>query len=1506
MAQTGFTGDKVRRQFFSLLGIFITFFFWIGSLLFLLLNFTILSWDRLWRWFGVWNLVMIRFIMRKRNLYDTSKLPPANPPETDPRALPWNPAYQHERTADGTFNDLDHPLMGCAGARFGRNFPLTRLPDRFSLEQDIQIPHSRFWNPSPRLVSRRFLTRDRFRPAKTLNLLAAAWIQFQVHDWANHERSCTNYHPDIRLDQDDPWPSPDPGIMRIRRSEQDRPPATRTPGPTDLPDPPTFRNTETHWWDSSQLYGSSLGRQHQLRLMDGTGKLRMDRQRLLPEVAPLLGGIDLTGFNDNWWVGLSLFHTLFALEHNAICDCLARAYPDWREEELFQKARLINSALIAKIHTLEWTPAILGHPTLQIGMRANWWGIMTEGLTKAFGRVKTLPGIQEEISGIPGSEKDHGPAPYAITEEFVTVYRLHPLIPDDYRFYSATTDELLEELAFNDIQGRETRPCMDRIAMEDLLYSFGVAHPGAITLKNFPRALQQFTRIADCDGTIENELLDLGTVDILRDRERAIPRYNEFRRLLWRLPVCSFERLVGLPLLFPWFTGLTKREKKERKDLAKELEKAYVKVEDLDTMIGLLGEKLPKGFGFSDTAFRIFILMASRRLKSDRFFTDDFMPKVYTPVGYQWINSNGLKSVLQRHFPALTAVMDHDQNVFAPWSRVEMPAPEPMYLQPGWFEAKAIMAGATTGAVLGGGAAFSTTLTEWGTNLLQKFGNLSDLPSKATFALSNIGDLLTSVMGWATVGAGLAVFCLAVFHLSNDRRSREITPRGRAAIAALFAVFGGVVLAGYMFSTGKSPLTSFGPILTVWIGAGFGWTAGVALVKYVPWLGPSGLPAGRVGCSLSVDQISGAVFAGLFGAVVGWMMGVVAHSINEDVITKIIEGFNSAHVYWICVGTGIGAFLGLIDRGRIGLLVGAVIGAGVGFIGFLISLLFWYPGSLSIILGAILSPMARWGLWIGLVAGALLIVLSERFRWRIRRWFWSAVVWIKFRFNKKLKFRTPKEMEKTLTPIPLRERFRGIPIPPIPPQLNDILVADSIPADERSCIKQLFYWIQIKLYSYFSPMQAGLPSIDKDPQKALNQAYRRGRRRLFDPPELPPEFEGSPDLGNLAVRGPYACYLRKVQSGEYAGDFEWNLLELNDLNLEEDYHEGLYPLGVRVLFQRIPDHRAGNPTGVSSRLRAYQIEYDRRITQPDNPDWELAKRIALCAVTTHLSLVRHFNWVHLATGEPLAIATRNSLPPNHPLCRLLWPHIYGTQQSNAIVTPGQMVKGGDFDSIFSFTHRGMCRLFAQSFNDSSLDVNDPAVDGGNRDILNQGFATPTQQNLEQLFEVFLRHAERYVNFYYPSDAEVAADPGINDWLRQLDRLIPNGIGSVVNLASVTREGLGRLIARFIYLVSVQHEIVGTFLWNYQLWTHRQPARVYTDGRREPLDVYERLVNANYNLNVTRAELMADYSNLALDQPGKQLFKDFQDDLTALQKEMEKEVWAIWKIYPKILEVNINA
>jgi arachidonate 15-lipoxygenase len=507
--------------------------------------------------------------------------------------------------------------------------------------------------------------------------------------------------------------------------------------------------------------------------------------------------------------------------------------------------------------------------------------------------------------------------------------------------------------------------------------------------------------------------------------------------------------------------------------------------------------------------------------------------------------------------------------------------------------------------------------------------------------------------------------------------------------------------------------------------------------------------------------------------------------------------------------------------------------------------------------------------------------------WFVRKWFWNTVACAKFALNKPFTVPPPTGTGEVIKPVPLSEAIPGLPI-------YTILTCHprDIPADERARAKALVYKFQVWLYSAFPPMQPGLPPVDADPIQALKQAYTWMHRTEFDPPVLPAEYYGSPDLGSLAVRGPYAGYTERDGDGIY----KWDLGGLGRYK----HHEGLRKLGAKVLFRVDPNRRG---------LQAFQIDTALGSARPGDATWELSKQIALCTVSTHTSLVRHFNWVHLAGGAYLAIATRNRLSPTHPLFRLLWPYIYATEQNGDMVTRGQMLQGGDFETTFSFTFDGMCRLFEESHREFRMVVNDPEEDGKERQIRGQGFDIPTQENLEALFKVMHEHAGNYLRIYYPEaapgmGATTISDASILAWLDQLNELIPNGVG--VSRSNVTFDGLARLVARIMYMVTVQHEILGGGLWNYQLWTHRQPVRVYIDGKREPLDVYQRLVNANYNLNVRRRELMYDFSYLALDPPGKAAFMRFIEDLKALQASMEEQPWVVWKLYPKALKVNINA
>ena len=573
------------------------------------------GWFRLPKWLGVLDLVGIRYRLRASNLFDTSRQQ-----SIDPVTAPgFDPAFLTQRNADGSWNDLANPSMGMARTRFGRNVPISET-----------WPHPEsMLDPNPRMLSRRLMTRDRLVAAEAGNAIIAAWLQFMIHDWFSHGTSPKDNPWPIDLEDDDDWPEPPMQIMRV-------PDDTTAPAHSELP--PTRQNVNTHWWDGSQVYGNSLEQQQFLRAHEG-GKLRIvDGLPPIPD-DPTRNPARVPGF----WLGMAMLTTLFAREHNSICDALAENHPELDDEQLFQKARLVNSALLAKIHTIEWTPAVTAHPTAVLGLNANWYGLAGKNLRRRYGRISA----NEAISGIPGSETAHHGVPFALTEEFVAVYRMHPLVPDDFDFRAAADDSpTLGPRGFGEISGEQALTIMQEQPLGDLLYTFGTMNPGLVVLHNFPKHLQNYKRPDN------GKLMDLCATDILRCRELGVPRYTAFRKYLHLTVPKTFDELTSNPT---W---------------ARELEECYDgDIDKVDLVPGLYAEDLPPGFAFSDTAFRIFILMASRRLNSDRFFTTHYTADVYTKEGLAWVDDNTMVDVLMRHCPELAPYVKDLPNAFGIWQR---------------------------------------------------------------------------------------------------------------------------------------------------------------------------------------------------------------------------------------------------------------------------------------------------------------------------------------------------------------------------------------------------------------------------------------------------------------------------------------------------------------------------------------------------------------------------------------------------------------------------------------------------------------------------------------------------------------------------------------------------------------------------------------------------------------------------------------------------------------------
>ena len=411
------------------------------------------------------------------------------------------------------------------------------------------------------------------------------------------------------------------------------------------------------------------------------------------------------------------------------------------------------SAEIAKIHTTEWTPQLLYDEPLYLGMNANWSGLFRgrELVERALERITTGLGTSKDekattqwysvfasgpgIFGL-GSTRtsdgapwslanpehvnggvNHFGSPFNFPEEFVTVYRLHPMVPDliEYRHWDADPNLVRGKVpVVETFRGRATQ-AMRGGGLANWALSMGRQRLGALTLQNHPQFLQnlELPRLQSETGKI-----DVAALDLIRDRERGVPRFNEFRRQYGLRQLTRFDDFVDTRLA----KGAPERAEQERLvgllrqiygqhrcDASKIITDAQVNadgsritdclghpdgslvdnIEDVDTVVGWLAEfPRPHGFAISETQFQVFILNASRRLFSDRFFTSSFRPEFYTHLGVQWVNNNGpdrrmekgqpngheievspLKRVLLRTIPELAPELDPVINAFDPWAR---------------------------------------------------------------------------------------------------------------------------------------------------------------------------------------------------------------------------------------------------------------------------------------------------------------------------------------------------------------------------------------------------------------------------------------------------------------------------------------------------------------------------------------------------------------------------------------------------------------------------------------------------------------------------------------------------------------------------------------------------------------------------------------------------------------------------------------------------------------------
>jgi hypothetical protein len=292
-------------------------------------------------------------------------------------------------------------------------------------------------------------------------------------------------------------------------------------------------------------------------------------------------------------------------------------------------------------------------------MGANWWGIIEAFRRFGNRRIRRwYEPVHEVLGGLVGGERNNHGKPYGLSEEFSEIYRFHAAIPDAIEIVSVGSRRPTQSVPTDATRGAMAHRLLEQHGMATLLNSFGHQHMPALVHNNYPA----FMSAMSVQG---QAVIDIGTVDIMRARERGVPPYNDFRRMLDLKPISRFEDL-----------GCDAETVAKLKLLYKG------GVEDMDLLVGTSCElRRPQNCGFGETMFTVFIQMASRRLQADPFYTEKFNARYYTEEGMELIERATLKDILLQHYPELAATgLVRVNNAFEPWgtSASTYPAEHPL------------------------------------------------------------------------------------------------------------------------------------------------------------------------------------------------------------------------------------------------------------------------------------------------------------------------------------------------------------------------------------------------------------------------------------------------------------------------------------------------------------------------------------------------------------------------------------------------------------------------------------------------------------------------------------------------------------------------------------------------------------------------------------------------------------------------------------------------------------
>ncbi|KAM3936292.1 polyunsaturated fatty acid lipoxygenase ALOX15B-like [Leptodactylus fuscus] len=324
-------------------------------------------------------------------------------------------------------------------------------------------------------------------------------------------------------------------------------------------------------------------------------------------------------------------------------------------------------------------------------------------------------------------------------------------------------------------------------------------------------------------------------------------------------------------------------------------------------------------------------------------------------------------------------------------------------------------------------------------------------------------------------------------------------------------------------------------------------------------------------------------------------------------------------------------------------------------------------------------------------------------------------------------------------------------------------------------------------------------------------------------------------------------------------------------------------------------------------------------------DWTLAKMWVRSSDFQVHQTIYHLLHTHLF-AEVFNIATHRQLPRNHPVYKLLIPHLRFTLDINTRARSDLIGPGGVFDQITVVGAKGIKSLLMKAMAEltySGLCLPDDITARGLDAIPNFFY----RDDGKIIWEATKSFVSSIVRYYYKSDESVRTDPELQAWVAEIyDKGFLSNPSSGIPSSLEDVSSLVTYLTMVIFRCSAQHAAVNSGQFDYYGWMPNGPSTMKSPPpTAKGVTTLQTILETLPDVNTTTTSLLvvAQLSNEPEDQrrlgdypdvhftettPQKYI-QEFQEKLDEISKKINKRNQTRMLPYlyldPKVIENSIS-